>query len=251
MIKIITYCLLATLFAASCSVRRYIPQGEKLYRGATIKVDKVKEVTASSKSLKKLLKAAVRPKANKFILGQPYKVWWWYKIGEPKKPKGFKSWLRSKLGEPPVLSSRVNAKVTAENMQAYLENIGYFHSTVKGDTSNKSYFTKANYTATILPQYKIKSISWVSDSSALLKELSGRQKRSLLKPGNPYKLSDIEAERDRLDLRLKTKGYYFFNPDYLMSYADSTIGNHEVNLFLNIKRSTPENANMLIPSTAS
>ena len=51
----------------------------------------------------------------------------------------------------------------------------------------------------------------------------------------PYSLSDIQAERERLDLRLKTKGYYYFNPDYIMAYADSTIGNYQVDLFLNIK----------------
>ncbi|MGC4101963.1 translocation and assembly module lipoprotein TamL [Ferruginibacter sp.] len=239
--RVFVYYLLL-LLATGCGVKRYLPQGEKLYKGATIKVNKEKEVTASSKSLKKQLKQAVRPKANKYILGQPYKVWWWYVIGEPKKPKGFKSWLRSKLGEPPVLSSSVHAKSTAENMQAFLENIGYFHSTVSGDTTSKGYFMKAVYEASILPQYKIKEITWVNDSSQLLKELSARQRRSILKPGQPYRLSDIEAERDRLDLRLKTRGYYYFNPDYIMAYADSTIGNHEVNLFLNIKSTTPQNA---------
>ena len=83
-------------------------------------------------------------------MGQPYKVWWWYVIGEPKSEKGFKAFLRNKLGEPPVLSSRVNASVTAENMKAYLENIGYFHSQVTGDTANSGYFTKAIYTISVI-----------------------------------------------------------------------------------------------------
>src|SRR6185295_15389664 len=94
-----------------------------------------------------------------------------------------------------------------------------------------------------------RNITWVNDSSTLLKELSRgydstkrKRSRSLLKPGMPYRLSDIQAERERLDLKLKTKGYYYFNPDFIMTYADSTIGNYQVDLFLNIKTTTPENA---------
>ena len=235
------YSICFLLFASSCHVGKYLPAGEKLYRGATVIVQKHKDVKASVKSLRKQLQLSVRPKPNKFILGMPYKVWWWYAIGEPKRPKGFKAFLRDKLGEPPVLSSRVNTKVTAENMNAYLDNIGYFHSTVKGDTTNKSYFAKAIYSANIFPQHTIRNITWVNDSSALLKELDGTRKMpSLLKSGMPYRLSDIEAERSRLDGGLKTVGYYYFNPDYIMAYVDSTIGNYKVDLFLNIKSTTPE-----------
>ena len=194
--QIALYIVVFCCLASSCNVGKYLPAGEKLYRGSTVKVQKQKDVKASKKSLRKQLQLAVRPKPNKFILGQPYKVWWWYVIGEPKRPKGFKAFLRDKLGEPPVLSSRVNTKVTAENMKAYLDNIGYFHSTVTGDTTNNGYFTKAVYSASVFPQHTIRNITWVNDSSALLKELDVKRKRkSLLKSGIAYRLSDIEAER--------------------------------------------------------
>ena len=87
-------------------------------------------------------------------------------------------------------------------------------------------------------------IEWVTDSSALIKVLqrSSESPSSLLKVGNGYRLSDITAERDRLDLVLKTRGYYYFNPDYLMVYADSTDGERKVNLILNIKKATPDDA---------
>lgn len=232
------------LLTSSCSVRRFLPTGERLYKGSSIKIEKDSATRGSKKSLQKTLKLAVTPKANKFLLGQPYKVWWWYKIGEPKKEKGLKAFLRKKLGEPPVLSSRVNAKASAENMQSLMENLGYFHTTVQGDTNHTgSYFVKANYIAQVKPQYKLAKIEWVGDSSALFKQLQNNSKRSgLLKVGNPYRLSDITTERDRLDLFLKTKGYYFFNPDYLMAYADSSVGNRKVHLYLNIKKTTPDEA---------
>ena len=228
--------------ASSCSVRRFLPPGEKLYRGATIVVQKNPEVKKTNKQLKKHLKQAVSPRRNKFLLGQPYKVWWWYVIGESKNERGLKPFLRKKLGEAPVLSSKVNAVVTAENMQSFMENTGYFHTTVQGDTVNKSYFTEAIYTAQVQPQYHLKTITWVSDSTNLLKLLEERQKSGILKVGQPYSLSNISTERDQLDLFLKTKGYYYFSPDYLMAYADSTIGNRQIDLYLNVKKTTPDAA---------
>ena len=231
------------LATSSCSVRRFLPAGETLYRGSEITIQKNPDEKQTNKKLKKFIKQAVSPRRNKFLLGQPYKVWWWYVIGEPQNEKGFRSFLRRKLGEAPVLGSRVNAKVTAENMQSFMENSGYFHTTVQGDTTIKSYFLTARYTAQVQPQYHIKSITWVSDSSALLKLLEQRQtNRGILKVGNPYRLSDVSAERDQLDLFLKTSGYYYFNPDYLMAYADSTVGNRQVELYLNVKKTTPESA---------
>lgn len=235
--------MIIILGASSCSVRRFLPKGERLYRGSTVIVKKNPDLKTKSKPLKNLLKTAIKPRRNKFLLGQPYKVWWWYVIGEPdanKKERGLRTFLRKQLGEPPVLSSRVNAQVTAENMASYMENLGYFHTTVTGDTINTGYFVKSIYHAYVEPQYHIRNITWVSDSSALMKELEAEQKKGLIRPKNAYRLSEISGERDRLDLYLKTKGYYYFNPDYLMAYVDSTIGNREVAMYFNLKKTTPE-----------
>ena len=238
--KLFYFILLLSI--SSCSVQKFLPEGEKLYRGAQVKVTKDEEVKTKTKTLKNLAKTAVSPKPNKFLLGQPWKVWWWYKIGETKREKGFKAFLKKKLGEPPVLSSRVKPKSIAENIQSLLDNNGYFQSTAQGDTVNRSYFTKAIYTVQVKPQYLIDTISWVSDSSKILKALEKESGRSILKEGNPYSLNDLKAERERLDLILKTKGYYYFNPDYLMAYADSTVGNRKVRVYLNLKKETPDDA---------
>ncbi|MEI2747137.1 MAG: hypothetical protein V9E88_00075 [Ferruginibacter sp.] len=109
--------------------------------------------------------------------------------------------MRKKLAEEPVLSSRVNAKGTAANMQVFMSNIGYFHTTAQGDTIHQGYFSKAIYTIQVQPRYTLNKIEWRGDTIPVMKLLSrNAQRRGLLKPGNPYQLSDITAERDRLDL---------------------------------------------------
>jgi len=99
--KNIFTCILIFMFVVTtgCNVGKYLPAGEKLYRGAKVIVERDKDVKASAKTLRKSLLLSARPKPNKFILGRPYRVWWWYVIGIPKRPKGFKAFLRDKLGE--------------------------------------------------------------------------------------------------------------------------------------------------------
>jgi len=234
--------IMVVLCCASCSVKRYLPTGERLYRGADINIKTTEGVTASEHSLSKQLKLAAKPVGNKFAFGKPYKVWWWYTIGEPKRPKGIKAFFRNRLGEPPILSSKVNPLVTARNMEDFLHNLGYFTASVKGDTVNKGYFTTALYSAKVFPRYRLRNIKWVADGSNLVSLLRENQQGGILQKGRGYRLSDIQAERDRLDLFIKSKGYYYFSPDYIIAYADSTIGNKEVDLYLGIKPGIPENA---------
>lgn len=242
-IKEFCFWLLVSCILSSCGVKKYLPVNESLYRGSKVNIHKMKGVKESKRNLRKRLRSTIHPKSNKFILNQPYKVWWWFVIGEPKRKKGFKVFLREKLGEPPVLSSRIKPKSNAENMQALLENEGYFHSIVEGDTTIKKYFCYAKYTATVYPQYTIRSIVWISDQSKIMRELqSAQEEESLLNVNNGYSLTNITNERSRLDLKLKTKGYYYFNPNYLMAYIDSTIGGNQVDIILNMKSETPDSA---------
>src|SRR4051812_17767986 len=108
-------CLLTSM--TSCGVTRYLPEGERLYNGASIEIQKAPEVKTRSTVLKRKLSSLARPKRNKQILGQPYKVWWWYKIGSSKKEKGFKTWIRNVLGDPPVLTQDLNPSLNAKNME--------------------------------------------------------------------------------------------------------------------------------------
>jgi hypothetical protein len=59
------------------------------------------------------------------------------------------------------------------------------------------------------PQYHINEVTWIKDSSSALLPLleENTKTNSLLQPGNAYRLSDITAERERLDAITKTKGY--------------------------------------------
>src|SRR4051812_49111038 len=166
----------------SCGVSRYLPPGEKLYDGASIKIQKAPEVKTGSNVLERKLTSLARPKRNKQIFGQPYKVWWWYKIGASKKEKGFKAWIRNVLGDPPVLTQDLNPLLNAKNMEALLESEGYFNSQVNADSSVKKDKIKLHYTGSVKPPYFFGPITWRLDSSQLTKDiLQLPAEKSLLK----------------------------------------------------------------------
>ena len=249
--KIVTYIVYTFILFAitSCNVSKHLPPRTKLYKGAEYKIEKEKLNKTSTKSIQNQLKDITTPVANKTILGFPYRVWLWYKIGEPKKQKGLKYWLRNKLGEAPVLSTALSVKANAANFQTYLENKGYFNTYVSGDTTTKGYKVKAKYKVALGMPYKINSFTWYIDSnSAIAKDIYKlKNDGSYLKKNEQYELDNIKAERSRTDIFLKSKGYYYFSPDYVKALVDSGKNRYKVDIYFTLKQDIPVAAT--IPQT--
>lgn len=241
MLKLYRYHILlcGLLSLASCSNLKYLPEGEKLYVGGTVKIEKDSIKRAEKKALRTELQGLLRPKPNSTILGLRPKLFAYNIAGTPKKPKGLRNWLKNKIGEPPVLASSLDLEKNQEILQNRLENKGYFQSVVRGDSTSKNKKVKAEYTAFPGPQYRINTVNFPKDSSDLDKAVSATSAKTLLKPGEPYNLDVIKGERERIDQNLKEKGFYYFGPDYLLVKVDSTIGRHRVDLFVTVKPETP------------
>ncbi|MFT3825404.1 MAG: BamA/TamA family outer membrane protein [Chitinophagaceae bacterium] len=233
---------LLAIVIASCGVNKYLPPGEKLYDGVDVKVERDSLVKESAKSFRSQLEDLSYPKRNKRLFGAPYKVWWWYAIGPSKKEKGLRNWFRDKLGEPPVLSSQVSVSDNAANMQSFLDNNGYFRSIVTGDTTSTAHRFRAVYEAQVNNPYYLKEVTMVNDSTPVSVSISKLRGRPRLKVGDRYQLDNIKAERDRIDQALKRRGYYFFNSDYMVGVVDTTVGNYQTDLFLQVKRNIPSEA---------
>ena len=226
---------------SACSIAKKLPQGTYLYKGATYNIIKDSGDKTKIGPLKKQIKKSTSPIPNKTIFGFPYRVWVWYLIGEPKKQKGFKYWLSVKLGEPPILSTQINTKANAENFQYSLSNKGFFRTKASGDTVVKGSRVIAKYKIKLGFPYKIDTVKWLLDSASEIGQnvFQMAAKENYTKRNQQFNLADIKAERTRTDIFLKTKGYYYFNPDYIFAQIDSTIGNHRVNIFYRLKQDVP------------
>lgn len=232
--------LITALLLSACSIRKHLPENTYLYNGASVSVTATPDSSIKTRTVRKSLEAITFPQKNKMFLGIPYKVGWWYLIGEPKREKGLKSWLRNRLGEPPVLNSMVDMEANTENIVAHLQNRGYFKSTADSSASIKGYKWKAHYAVKLRPPYFLDSIAWILDSSVLSKDiLSNPSGESYIKKGQQFELANIKAETRRIDLHLKQIGYYYFSPEHIKTYVDTTVGDHKINLYLSIKKETP------------
>ncbi len=215
-----------------------MPKGDALYTGATVKIE---DSTLSKKEKHKIEEKTEnlpRPKPNGKFLGIPFKLMLYNLGGDPKKG-GFIRKFFHKIGEPPVLLSSVHLDYNVKVLRNYLENIGYFHADGRGDTTVKRKKAHATYTLTPGIVYTIKDVHFELDSSALGMTINETRPGSILHPGDPFNLEVIKGERSRIDAVLKEKGYYYFSPDALILDADSTIGDHKVNMYLKVKEKTP------------
>lgn len=235
------FCILA-IFLSSCSVTKHLPAGESLYIGAKVKVVADSGISkVEIKQVETLLTDFVKPKPNSNVFGFPYKVWFYYLLGEPKGEKGLRSFVRKRLGEPPVLASKSVTAANTKQIGFLLNNEGYFRSFATGELSDNKRKSTAIYTTTLHQRYFLDSITIAPQDTAILaKAYNGKNQISLLKTGAPYRFDLISGERARIDNVLKRRGYYYFQPDFILIEADSSIGNHKVNLTLKIKPSTSQ-----------
>ena len=232
--------ILICITCISCGVKRRLPAGERLYDGAKVIVELAPEVKGSEVSFRKKLAGITKPKKNKMFFGKPNRVWWWYVLGEPKKEKSFKAWLRDKIGQPPVLSSNLNPATNAVNMQAYLQNLGYFNSTVTGDTISSGHKIKAVYHVKVERPYLIDKTAWRLDSSKLSKDLVLiSPDETVLKKGEQYNIDNIKKEAERINNFLKEKGYYYFKSEDVIAYVDTNQQNYTTAVYLGIQPQTP------------
>ena len=230
------------LFATSCSNTKYLEKGELLYVGGSVKIEGKDIPKKERKALKKELEDLLRPKPNASILGLRPKLYFYNIAGTPKKDKGFRHWLKYKVGQAPVLFSQVDLQYNADVLRNYSENKGFFKVQVSSDSTRRKKKATAEYTVKTGKQYKIKSVTFPSDSSDVAKAIRRTQRRSLLKVGKPFDLGTIKSERERIDERLKERGFFYFGPDFIKVQVDSTVGTYEVDLIVKVKDETPEKA---------
>ncbi|WEK18566.1 MAG: BamA/TamA family outer membrane protein [Candidatus Pedobacter colombiensis] len=242
MTRLIKLCLfiLACLIWASCSTTKRLKRGQILYTGAAIKINPGSTTKIDHQSeVKAALLDKTRPQPNKSFLGIKYKLGFYNLAGETTKKKGFRHWLRTKMGEPPVLLSEVKIPSNNAILKSFLVSQGYLQSEVTGDTLIKGKKGKVVYTANTGHRYKINSVAFPKDSAGLATIIDKNKSKSLLKIGNYYDLEVFKNERIRIDNDLKEEGYFYFSQDYLILQVDSTIGKNRVDIRLGVKEVAP------------
>ncbi len=231
--------LLVNLFLAGCSGLRYVPAGQKLYTGSKVIINTPPESKKNVGALQTELTSVLRPAPNFSFLGLRPKLYFWH-LGVGKK-KGLGHFLAGKLGEAPVVLSQVQIGPTRKLMVNRLDNRGYFKGAVSSEVVAQEKTAQVNYTANTGRRYLIKEIFFPQRDTLIDAAIRATQPESLLSVGDPYDLDVLTNERVRIDLALKNKGYYYFNPNYLLFQVDSTLDG-QVSIHYRVKAEAPAKA---------
>ncbi|QTV05661.1 translocation and assembly module lipoprotein TamL [Faecalibacter bovis] len=225
---------------SSCSNTQFLQEDEKLYVGADIEIVGDSLSKKEKSQLKTELESRIIPKPNSSFLGLRPQLYIYNITSEPKNEKGLRHWLKYKIGEAPVLMSQVDTEFNNEILTSYASNVGYFNAIAKDDTIVKNKKASVNYVVQPKARYFINKVNFPTDTlQTINKEITNTQRRSLLRKGRPYNLNTIISERERIDERLKEKGFYYFHPDNIILKADSISTQNQVELSVQLKENTP------------
>lgn len=232
--------IIMALLVAGCAGTRRLPEGKTLYTGVDLSFES--KSIRDYKKIRKSLKELIEPKPNTSILGLRPRLWIYNQIGEVKKDKGFKHWLKYNIGQPPVTLDQVNVTYLTGQLEYRLVNKGFFNGNVSSNVKIKD--RKASVVYQIDPgrAYRVGKVIYPDSSSQLNRTLAYQKKKSRVRKGHRFDLDELIAERKRLEKVVQDSGYYHLSHRMLVFDADSTAGDHQVNLFLRKKENIPSRA---------
>lgn len=219
---IITSILL--MLVSSCTIYRYVPDKDYLFKGSVISID-TKNKNASE--IKSILLSRTWPFPNKKIAFIPLQLMS-YSISKPTEKKFINYFLHETFGEAPVLLSQANPADMRRRMISQMHDLGFLNARVYDSVIISKRKALINFRIIPFERYTIDTLIFPSDSSRLSKALALTSGHTLLKRGAPFTVDRVKAERERIDLELRNKGYFYFIPDFLALVADTNHKNHVI-----------------------
>ena len=212
---------------AACSPVKHVPQGQYLLDHADIKV-------TDNNQIKPLdLMNYLRQTPNYRVLGCLKLQLATYNLSGNDTTKWYNRWFR-RLGKPPVIWDSTLTEASARQLQLALTNMGYMDASVKVDTVCNRRKRRMNVTYNITtgePHY-IDRVDYQIPDTAIERIVMSDTARSGIRHGQLFDRNNLDAERTLLTERLRNRGYYSFNKEYITFIADTAQGSKAVDLTL-------------------
>lgn len=220
----------AILLLAGCSSTRHVPQGEYLLDEVSINIDGDKEVSTTE------LINYLRQSPNHEVLGFWKLQLSTYNMSGDDTTKWYNRWIR-RMGQAPVIYSDELTRASAHQLKLAMINRGYLEATVETDTilSPEDKKIKVNYKITTGSPRRISNIKYEIADSALAELIISDSILTTIKPGDRFDRDNLDAERTLITGRLRDRGYYAFNKEYITFYADTAETDKNVDLTMVVR----------------
>ncbi|MEO8590794.1 MAG: BamA/TamA family outer membrane protein [Flavobacteriales bacterium] len=171
-----------------------------------------------------------------------------------KKPRPYKhtmgEWLRGTVGEAPVILDSAQTRRSAEQIRLYMNKEGWFDATVHDTVyyQHQRWFgggfgkpfrqPKAVVEYRVVPgrAYTYRNIRYAVDDSTVKYYVSTIWPNSLLKTGDRFDDDILDQERTRVADHLRNEGYLFFTRELMHFDANTTVGDHQVDIVMKLER---------------
>ena len=240
---------LILLFSASCSTTKMLPPGEVLYTGIERIVvnDPVNQRHRGADEVMGKVEEALAYAPNNALLGSstirtPLPIGLWVYNAHVGKKGRFHQWMYRWLAARPVTLTTVKPANRALAAQNVLHENGFFRGAARYEIipdRKDSLKARVRYLVTLGEPYVIDSVRFRRMQDRTDTTIKWRDEDRLLHRGDLFTLDRLEAERQRIATIMRNNGYYYFRPEYIEVQADSTKGDHLVDLRVRVRRDIP------------
>lgn len=241
--------LLVAVSFVSCSTTKNIPDDDQLYTGLTkIKYENYEKNAHFSGTVEEI-EAALACAPNGSLFGSSYyrgpfqfRLWIWNAFVNSESK--LSQWITKNFAKEPVLMSWVNPELRASVAQSVLKNHGYFHGQVSSKTLTQRNPKKAKieYNVNMGHLFTLDSIAYVNFPERMQKLIDSTKTKALIRTGDAFDITSLDAERSRLSELFRNNGYYYYQPTYSSYLADTVTVPGKVELKLQQVDNVPEEA---------
>ena len=218
------------LLLAGCSSTRHVPEGSYLLDEVDITIEGDEDVSA------KELSNYLKQHPNHEVLGFWKLQLGTYNLSGHDSTKWYNRWVR-RMGQPPVLYSPSLTDASVRQLRQALVNRGYLEAEIEVDTIADPRKKKMDvvYRITTNAPRIISSVAYEIPDTAIGRIILEDSMLFTLKPGSRFDRDMLDAERARITERLRNRGYYSFNKEYITFYADTSEYSKDVDLTLTVR----------------
>lgn len=210
---------------ASCSVSKFIPEGEYL-------LDDVK-VVSDDKAVKPSDISGYNrqnPNSSWFSLVKvPMHI---YSLSGTDTTRRINRFIQ-KLGDKPVIFDAEAAERSREDMQSALHNMGYMQADVRLRKETRKKKLRLKYLVHPGPAYRISHWDYDIQDDSVRRYMAGYASQ-LMHEGMRFDVNTLDQERQQMTNHLQDRGFYRFNKEYVTCTADTVRGTHLVDLTFHI-----------------
>ncbi|MBS7375878.1 MAG: BamA/TamA family outer membrane protein, partial [Muribaculaceae bacterium] len=160
-----------------------------------------------------------------------------YNLSGKDSTNWFNKWVR-RVGSAPVIYDPSLTEASVKQLSTALANKGYMNSTVTVDTLGNldKKRMKVTYNVTFGQPHYVSSISYNIPNDTLRELILADSAQFLVKQNSVFDRNLLDEERQGISERLRSKGYFAFNKEYITFTADTAAGEKNVNLTMNLMR---------------